>query len=418
MNIPLKWLKEYVDIPEKTRDFTDKMSMIEHMLDKIIETETDTVVDLELRGNRADCYGILGIAREAHAAYGGRFDIPQVIDMPEHDYQGFEVLVRSDTVKRFYSTVIRGVKIGPSPEWMQERLKNYGMEAINNVVDITNYVMIESGMPMHAFDLKSMRGNQLVLRPAREGEKVITFDGGELKLVPADTVFATESGEAIGLAGIVGDRSSGINDSTTDILLECANYDRSAVRKTVMRHNAWTEAGTRHSHEISSSLCDYALARAASLLLEYGNADPNVTPRIEGIHDYYPHPETPIRIEFRPGEVKRLGGVVIDTDTQKSILQRLEYKVEVLAEDKLAVTPPLLRTDVTLEADVVEDVMRIFGYENIPSTTLSSTIPDPIVLPELVIEERSRDIFTALGLDEVVLVPMSNPESLARTNDP
>lgn len=415
MKIPLQWLTEYIDLPSDLKVFTDKMSMIGHMLDKTIETETDTIIDLELRGNRADCYGILGIAREAHASFGGRFSIPDVARLP--DPSGLEnvtVSVQSDAVHRFHSIIIRGIQIGPSPEWLQTRLKNYGMEPINNVVDITNYVMIESGMPLHAFDLSRIGGSSLILRAANQGEKFTSFDGGELTLRPEDVVFANESGDVLGLVGIVGEKNSGIQNDTVDILLECAAYDQATIRKTVYSYNIITEAGIRHTHDLDASLCDYALARAVTLITELANGG---SLSLHGRDDYHPHPRTATTITFDTTEVRRLGGITVPVEEQAEILRRLECQVDV-QDETLHITVPLFRTDLKASEDIVEEVLRIYGYEKIPIRTLASTVPLPVEQKEVQIEEQSRDILSALGLDEIITVPFYHGEMLEKMGDP
>jgi phenylalanyl-tRNA synthetase beta chain len=418
MKIPTKWIKEYIDLPEDLKIFTDKMSMIGHMLDKTEETANDIVVDLELRGNRADCYSVLGIAREAHASFGGRLEIVPVQTLTKNSYEGFNVEIESPVVQRFYSVLIKGLKVGPSPEWLQLRLKDYGMDSINNIVDITNYVMIETGMPMHAFDLNRMNGSKLILRPAQKDELLITFDGSEKKLTAEDVVFGSEKGTAMGIAGVIGSKDSGIENTTVDILLECAAYDRVVIRKSIFRYSLHTEAGLRHSHDLSASLCDYALERATDLVIQLaGDGDRS---KIQGTHDYYPSPEQKKTIEYNCSEVERLGGVSVDLQTQVEILKRLEFEVEILDEQKevLQVIVPLFRTDIFEEADIVEEVLRIYGYENIPSRVLSSPIPEPIIQPELLIENKIRDILVAQGLNEVLTVPMATIEDLTKTLDP
>lgn len=415
MKIPLQWLTEYIDLPSDLKVFTDKMSMIGHMLDKTIETDTDTVIDLELRGNRADCYGILGIAREAHASFGGRFNIPATNPLPDaNGLEQFSVDVQSDKVLRFHSVIIRGIKIGPSPEWLQTRLKNYGMDPINNVVDITNYVMIESGMPLHAFDLNRIEGNKLILRNAEQDETFTSFDGGELTLQSDDVVFANEAGSVLGLVGIVGEKNSGIHDDTVDILLECAAYDQATIRKTVYRYNVITEAGIRHTHDLDASLCDYALARAVSMITELANGG---SLRLHGRDDYHPNPRTPTTISFHTHEVRRLGGVTVPVAEQAEILRRLECQVEEQG-DMLQITVPLFRTDIKASEDIVEEVLRIYGYEKIPIRTLASTIPLPVEQKEVQIEEQSRDILSALGLDEIITVPFYHGDMLEKMGDP
>lgn len=419
MNIPISWLKEYVDVPENLKIFTDKMSMIGHMLDKTHEREGDTVIDLELRGNRADCYAILGIAREAHASFGGRFDIPKLtLELPTERYPDFEIIPQSPDVHRFYSVIIRNVKVGPSPEWMQKRLRAYGLDPINNIVDITNFVMIETGMPLHAFDLNKISGNKLILKNAEDGAEFVTFDGSKLKLTKEDVVYVSEDGTINGLIGIIGGKNSGIHNDTTDILLECAGLNRTTVRKSMFRHKAMTEAGLRHSHDLHASLCDYTLPRAVGLIMDLANSGSTI---ITGSDDYYPNQKTAKTIVFNPHEVTRLGGVTVAIEEQKEILERLEFKVEQIEKDGkqvLNITVPLFRTDVIASEDIVEEVLRIWGYEKIPSKILSSVIPKPLIQPEVELEEVSRDILVAQGVDEIISVPFIHAPMFDALEDP
>ncbi|MCX7996873.1 MAG: phenylalanine--tRNA ligase subunit beta [Patescibacteria group bacterium] len=415
MKLPLKWVSDYIDLPKDLRVFTDKMTMIGHMLDKTIETDTDTVIDLELRGNRADCYGILGLCREAHAVFGGRFDIPNRVALPEEPYDGFSIHVKSPDVYRFYSVVIRNVKVAPSPQWMQTRLRDYGMEPINNIVDITNYVMIESGMPLHAFDLHRIGGDRLELRNARDGETFVSFDGGTLTLQSEDVVFANSEDKVLGLVGIVGGKESGIRDDTTDILLECAAYNQATIRKTLYRYSILTEAGLRHTHDLDASLCDFALPRAAELILTHAAGEGGA--ELSGTRDYHPKPRKLPEIDFDPHEVTRLGGVSVPVAEQADILRRLDCVVKP-SGDRLVVAPPPFRTDITASEDLVEEVLRIWGYEKIPSRALSSAIPLPVEQKELELEERSRDILVALGLDEIITVPLIDGAVIDAMKDP
>lgn len=415
MNIPISWLKDYGDLPEDLKVFTDKMSMIGHMLDKTHHMGDETVVDLELRGNRADCYSIIGIARETHACFGGRFEIPKLaVEIPKQKYPDFDVVVETDAVHRFYSCIIRNIKVKESPDWLKKHLKNYGVEPINTLVDITNFVMIETGMPMHAFDLNRMNGEKLILRKAKKGESFVSFDGGELIMTPEDIVFASEKGDILGMPGILGSKDSGIHHDTTDILLECAAYDRTTIRKSVFRHKAMTEAGLRHSHDLHASLCTYTLPRGAGLIMELANEG---QAEMSGSHDYYPRPDHERTILFNPTEVTRLGGVEVPVNEQKEILERLEFKVTP-KQEKLEITVPLFRTDVQASEDIVEEVLRIWGYEKIPSKTLSSVIPKPLIQPEVEVEEVSRDMLVAEGLDEIITVPFVHGPMFDVFHDP
>jgi len=419
MNIPLKWLSDYIDIPADLKKFTERLSMIGHMLDKIVETDTDTIIDLELRGNRADCYGLLGIARESQAYYGGRFEIPKpkfpLPDSISH-YSDFTLSIKSTAVKRFYSCTMSGIKKNKSPEWLKTRLKDYGIDSVNMIVDVTNYVMIESGMPLHAFDKSKIEGDTLIIRNANKGDVCETFDGTILQLIEDDVVFAGIDNNIYGLVGVIGSKDSGINDKTTDIILECAGYDQKTIRMMMMRHGIHTEAGIRHSHHLHEILCDYALSRAASLICELSEGSIKV---IE-VNDYYPYKSAPKPILFDTNEVKRLSLTTIPVIDQARILERLDMVVEISPDspEKLIVTPPLYRTDISIAEDLVEEVLRIWGYEKIPTRTLSSSIPEPLENFEYDLEEKTRDVFISFGLNEIVSVPFVEYKKMEKVNDP
>lgn len=414
MRIPINWLKEYIDLPEDLKSFTNTMSMIGHLLDKTEMTDTDTVIDLELRGNRADCYAVLGLAREAHASFGGRFEVPTPNhQIPIESMINFSVEIDSPVVKRFYSVLIRNVEVKDSPLWMQTRLRDYGIEPINNLVDITNYVMIETGMPLHVFDLNKMNGNKLILRQAKPDEIFITFDGTELNLTANDCVFGAEDGSVLGLAGIVGGKESGVHSDTTDVLLECAAYDRVAIRKSMFLHKAMTDAGLRHSHDLSASLCDYALQRASSFIMELSGS----YSVFAGSDDFYPIKEVEKVIEYNPMEAYRLGGVDIPVEKQIEILNRLEFSTSQKETGLINVQVPLFRTDIFESADIVEEVLRINGYENIPSTKLADAIPERVLLPEYELIEKSKDILVGCGMNEIYSIPMVSETKMNLVNE-
>lgn len=408
MKIPLTWLKDYVDIPKSTKQLTNRLSLIGHMLDKTTNTDNDTVIDVELRGNRADCYGIIGIARDIHAVYNTGLRIPSIDSLPKQQYKNFEVNIESKHVHRFYSCIIEDVRITESPNWMKNRIKDYGMEPVNLIVDITNYVMIETGMPLHAFDIDQLEQQTITLRHGISEEVFESFDGGNINITKDDVVFASGK-KILGLVGIVGEKQTGITKKTKRILLECAGYNYATIKKTMQRLHIRTEAGIRHSHNLHPSLCDYALARAVSLINELSPKKPIIT----GVDDQYPMKTEPLTIIYNTNEVKRLSDIHIDIDTQIGILQRLECSVEAYSKYELKVFPPQFRTDITIEEDIVEEVLRMYGFEHIPAKVLSSEIPRAMHDPIITIEEKARNILSALQMNEIVSIPFVHRDEVA-----
>lgn len=397
MKIPLNWLKDYVKLPKSETELSDKLSMVGHMLDKKEVVNGETILDLELRGNRADCYSVLGIAREIAALYKTPVKNPKIL---EHihlvkNLSDCTLTVKTPLVKRVMMVKIRDVKIAPSPKWLAERIKTYGIDPINNIVDLTNYVMIETGEPMHAFDADKI-GNNLEIRLALNNEKITTFQDVVLTLTNDDLVWSGEDG-VLSVAGAIGGKYHSITDDTKNILLEAASYDRANIRRTVHRHNLLTDAGIRHEKELDPNLVETAFSRFIYLVKEngWGKVDTEV-------FDYYPKKINPWKIKLDMFNVHRIGGVMIGKKVVIEILKHLNFKILKIDYDDLIVAVPTYRTDVVLEEDVIEEVLRMYGYDNIPVKTLSLEIP-AVVTPKFIDQElKLKTQMVALGFNEVV----------------
>jgi phenylalanyl-tRNA synthetase beta chain len=397
MKIPLNWLKEYVKIPSSESDLTHKLSMVGHMLDKKEVVDGQTIIDLELRGNRADCYSILGIAREISALYNTPVKNPKTLpklNIVSH-ISDCNLTVKTPLVKRVMMVVVKDVKIMPSPKWLTDRLKAYGVDPINNIVDLTNYVMIETGEPMHAFDLDKI-GKNLEIRLAKNNEVITTFQDIKLTLTSDDLVWAGEDG-IYSVAGAIGGRYHSIGDGTKNILVEAAGYDRANIRRTVHRHNLLTDAGIRHEKELDPNLVETAFGRFIYLIKENGWGKVE-----ESVFDYYPKVVKPWKIKVSGQKIKNLGGVEIASTQIKKILKALNFQVVSFKKIFLEVLVPTYRTDVVVEEDVIEEILRIYGYDNIPVKTLSLEIPS-VVTPKFIDEELSvKNQMVGLGFNEVI----------------
>lgn len=418
MNVPIIWLKDYVDIENiSISELTDKLSMIGHMLDKKFEVDGELVIDLELRFNRPDCYSILGIAREVAVSFDRKLRVPQVKEYKTNiDKESLSIRFFSQTnsLKRFKYAKVKGVIVKESPDWMKKYLSLYGISTINNIVDITNFVMVETGMPMHAFDASKLGGN-VSIRNAIRGEVLETFDGTSVELTEEDIVFS-DGKEILGMPGLIGSRNSGIVGDTKEIILECAAYEYATIRKSMLRHNLFTEAAKRHSHDISPEECDYALARALDLLSEYASGENFV---IEYVDDIYPQKQGNISFVFDINEVERIGGIKIDLDNILNILKKLSFEINSVEQGRfISLTVPYFRTDVTQSADIVEEILRIYGYEKIPNRFLKSEVPKEIKLPILQLSEEIKDLMISLGFNELITVPMAKYEDFANMKDP
>src|SRR5258706_3808563 len=396
MKIPLNWLKEIVSLPKDTKDLTDKLTMVGHMLDKKLEVKGETVLDLELRGNRADCYSILGIAREVQAIFGSKvksLETERLIKV--NRLKNSSLKVETPLVKRAATTEVYDVKITDSPDWLKNKIASYGMESVNNIVDLTNYVMIETGEPMHAFDLDKVRG-ELQIRLAKNKERMTTFQDSIVTLTKEDLVWA-KGDSVLSVARAIGEKHNSISSSSKNILVEAANYDRANSRKSVYRHNLLTEAGIRHEKDLDPNMVEPALGRFLHFIKKYkwGNFDAT-------FYDYYPKKVMPWKIKLALSQLENLGGVKIENSEIKKIVTILNFKIIKIDKTNLEVEVPTYRTDVVLEEDLIEEILRIYGYDKIPTRVLSLEIPNQITPNYIIQENNLRLVAAAVGVTEAI----------------
>ncbi len=322
----------------------------------------DVVVEFEITPNRPDCLSVRGLAREVGATFEVPFTAqPPVMPGGEGDV-GEHLAVKveaTDTCMRYSAAMVKNVRIKPSPKWMRERLRGAGVRPINNIVDITNYVMLEYGQPMHAFDYAYVNGGRITVRNAKDGEEIVTLDGITRKLDTDMMVIADEKGP-IALAGIMGGEYSGVYDSTNMVVFEVAAFDGPSVRATSRRLMLRTESSTRFEKGLDPNLASDAMARALQLVAELDAGD-----IIGGALDDYAAPRTARTIPFEPQEISRLLGVDIPKADMIKILEPLEITVQ----DDL-VHLPTYRDDIALSCDIAEELARFTGYNNLPSTLL------------------------------------------------
>lgn len=389
MKIPLNWLKELVTLPEDINKLTSDLTIVGHMLDKVEIKNGETVLDLELRGNRADCYSIMGIAREVSAIYGTKLKNINLIPVKLVKKYNTKLDVQTNLVKRASLIEINDVKIAKSPKWLSEKLIAYGIESINNIVDLTNLVMIETGEPMHAFDLDQI-GNNLEIRLAKTSEKITTFTDTVLTLTKDDLVWATDN-KIISVAGSIGEKYHSISNNTKNILLEAANYDRSNIRRTVYRHNLLTDAGIRHEKELDPNLVDFAISRFLYFIKKYNWGEFNPV-----VYDFYPKPVKPWKLNLDINYLNNLTGIDFDKKEINKILSNLGFG----NINKIVI--PTYRTDVVLVEDLIEEIVRIYGYDKIPAKTLSLEIPKNITPSYILQEEKLRASAVSIGFDECI----------------
>jgi phenylalanyl-tRNA synthetase beta chain len=409
MRVPLNWLGEFVKLPQNKTLLTDRLTMAGHMLDKFEKDKG--VIDLELRGNRADCYSITGIAREVSALFKTPVKpstlypkLKKVKELPE-----VKLVIKTPYVKRVMMVEIQKVKIQPSPKWLKERLLLYGIEPINNIVDLTNFVMVETGEPMHAFDQDKV-GKNLEIRLAKKGEKVTTFLGSTLTLTADDLVWS-KKGTVLSVAGAIGEKFNSISPTTKNVLLEAANYDQANIRRTIHRHNLLTDAGIRHEKELDPNLVEIGIYRFLKLLQQNNWGKIN-----HQIYDYYPLPVKPWQVSLNLQNLQSLAGMKIAPQKIKEVLEGLNLKVVEADKSSLTVLVPTFRTDVRLEEDLVEEVLRIIGYDQIPQNTLALEIPETITPKYISQELELKNSLVSLGFDEIISLPFVKEHSQKYNN--
>ena len=361
----------------------------------------DTVVEFEITNNRPDCYSIIGLARESAAAFNKpmRHHEPVVNgsdagSISEH----LDVEVPAEKLcNRYTSRMVANVKIGPSPKWLRQRLRANGVRPINNIVDITNYVMLEYGQPMHAFDYRYVSSGKIIVREAEEGETLTTLDGNIRNLKPGMLVIADET-RAIGLAGIMGGENSEIMDDTTTVVFESANFDGTSIRQTALALGMRTDASGKFEKKLDPMMTMPAVQRACELVEQLQCGD--VLDGIIDIINYVPQPKT---LELEPEKINRLLGTNISEADMVSYLNRLEIPVE-----GRTIHVPSFRPDLNLMADIAEEVGRIYGYNEIPTTAFKTSTQGGYS-PEMKLENKAGAQCRAMGYSEIITYSFVSP---------
>ncbi|MBQ6346719.1 MAG: phenylalanine--tRNA ligase subunit beta [Clostridia bacterium] len=369
----------------------------------------DDIVDFEILANRPDCLSVWGLARESSAVLEEHFVMPEIA-VEENGSGTFgdyaKVEVRDEELcPRYCARVIADVKIGPSPMWMREYLYGAGIRPINNIVDITNFVMLETGHPMHAFDLSKVKDQTIVVRRANPGETLTTLDGKTHQLDETMLVIADKE-NATGLAGIMGGEESEIVNDTASVLFECAAFERANNRVTARKLGIRTESSGRFEKGVCPATAMEALERACMLvnMLECGRVVP-------GCYDNYPNPKEPVEIEASVSRICRRIGVDVPGEAMEDILNRL-YIDTTVAGDSLHCEVPAFRQDMEGEADISEEVLRMYGYDHIPSTLMNATTMAGRQDEKTVFNNRVKDALVGMGLYEILNYSFISPRWL------
>ena len=370
----------------------------------------ESVAEFEITSNRPDCMSIIGLARETAATFGREFTVPTpLFETNNEDVSEYaSAEIKDDELcSRFVGRVVKNVKIAPSPEWMQRRLKACGIRAINNVVDITNYIMLEYGQPMHAYDLDNVEGRKIIVRHAEENEKLETLDD-QPRVLNESMIVISDEKRAIGVAGVMGGANSEVTDNTTTVLFESACFNAAAVRRGAKSLGMRTDASALFEKGLDSENCLNAINRACQLMVELGAGEV-----VGGYIDVYPKKKVQTVLPFEPEKMNDFLGMDISEQEMTDILATLDFEVK---DGKVYV--PTFRGDIEGMADIAEEVARIYGYDRIPTTMMRGEVVAGGKTPKQRLADIVRDELAGSGLYEIITYSFIDPKENSLVNIP
>ena len=415
MKVLYNWLKEFVDLAATPADLRARLSLCGTAIDSLEDSAAGPVLDAEITANRPDCLGHYGVAREVATIYRLALKAvnPQLKESAEKASRATGVEIECpELCGRFTARVLRGVKVEPSPGWLKQRLEAIGQNSINNVVDVTNYVMFELGQPLHAYDLDKLNEKRIVVRRSRPGEKLRTLDGVE-RTLPKDACVIADGGRALGIGGVMGGADSEIGFSSRSLLIEAAWFDSISVRRTSKGLGLRTEASYRFERGADPEMAEVASRRAAELIQQLAGGE-----ILAGVVDVYPRRESAHKIEFTRKELLRVMGADAPDRDIEEILSSLGFRpVRVDANRGSAGSlvaawdcrQPSWRRDATRGVDLVEEVARHYGYDKFPPRLPPAKLPAHR-LPHAAAQDRLIERIVALGYQEIVEIPLVNKE--------
>ncbi len=400
MKISYNWLKDYCKHDLSVDALAECLTNAGLVVDTAEPVGDDYCLEVEVTSNRPDCLGFIGVAREVATIVRGELAVPSI------DYNTSREKVSDITsvtvedkelCQRYTARIIKNVKIGPSPEWLQKKITSIGLRPVNNIVDITNFVLMESGQPLHAFDYDKLCGSQIVVRRAGKGETIEAIDGSNCSL-NEDMLVIADTQRPVAIAGIMGGRSTEVSDTTKNILLESAFFDPRNVRRTSRKLGLMSDSSYRFERRVDPECVDWASRRATEMISEITGGE-----AAEGKIDRNYLEEKKTIVSLRMSRLNKLLGTNIEEDVAKNILKRLQFKINPAreAETDFSVDVPSFRGDVYREVDLIEEVARIHGYDNIPvncNMRVKLTHDNKFDI----ITEKAKNIMSGLGFDEVI----------------
>jgi len=426
MRVSFAWLKNYVDIHISPEALAEKLTMAGLEVTSLTPTDKDTIMEIEVTPNRADCLSILGVAREAAAITGKKLKIPKISSFRGMSRLGVPIQIHDKSKKqcpRYIGRVIKNVRVAPSPEWLIQRLEAMGIRAVNNIVDITNFCLLELGQPLHAFDLDKLQGPRIIVRSAREGEEILTIDGVKRQLEPGMLVIADKYAPCA-IAGIMGAALSEVNEQTSNILLESAYFNPRTIEKTSRKLGLATQSSYRFARGVDPQAVLLGSLRATELIKKMaGKGEKRSKAVVIGrLINRGKKAEAPKKVRLRFARVRETLGTEVSASEIKTILRNLNFSILRKSKDALTVGIPSFRSEISREADLVEEVARLFGYDKIPSNTAQLT-PNLSYSGRLTLVseenyELLRRILSSLGLNEIMTYSLINRQALKKLEFP
>ena len=398
MKISYNWLKDYCKHDLSAEKLAESLTNAGLVVDTVNPLEDDFCLEVEVTSNRPDCLGFIGVAREVATIVRGKLDIPDVgYDTTDENINDITsvTIEDGDLFQRYTARIIKDVKIGPSPEWLQKKICSIGLRPVNNIVDITNYVLMESGQPLHAFDFDKLRENRIVVRKAKKDETMEAIDGSKCVLTD-DMLVIADAQRPVAIAGVMGGKETEVSDATRNVLLESAFFDPRSVRRVSRKLSLMSDSSYRFERRVDPECVDWASRRATRLILEMAGGQ-----AVEGVIDQNYQEGNKVSVSLKMSRLNSLLGLQIEKDTAKDILGHLQFEINSETEDGFSVDVPSFRGDVYREVDLIEEVARIHGYDKIPvKNSIGVKLSQDNRFDK--ITEKTKNVISGLGFNEVV----------------
>ncbi|HOX54706.1 MAG TPA: phenylalanine--tRNA ligase subunit beta [Candidatus Omnitrophota bacterium] len=410
MKISFNWLKDYVQTRLRPEELADKLTMSGTEVNAISSVGDDAILEMEVTSNRSDCLSHIGIARELAASVGAKLKIPKVSTKISKKHKDYSIQIQDKVgCQRYIGILIKDVQVKESPDWLKKRLESLGLRSVNNIVDITNFCLLEYGQPLHAFDFDKLLNNKIIVRRANKDEKIVTIDG-TVRSLDSDILVIADSQKPVAVAGIMGGLNTEVTNNTKNVLLESAYFDPITIRKGSRKLALSSEASYRFERNVDREGVYFAALRAASLILDLAEG------KIAGSLDVQTQKgKSKRKIQLDISRLNRILETRISLTEAKSILQRLGFEVSV-KKDKLEATVPSFRQDVNVPEDLIEEISRIYGFDKIASSLPAIKSSSVEIQPVRIIQEKLRDTLIANGLNEIISYSLISREELKKCN--